>query len=137
VRSRLEFQQAQDSLEQTRSLVEVDVQNALIAVTQGTAQVAAAKEAVALNRQRLDAEKRRLEVGLSTSYNVILVQRDLFDAQLTEAQARDTYAKARIALGQAMGTTLQSSHIDPDEALRGRLGSAPRPDYLFPTNVGR
>ena len=129
IRSRLERRQSEDSLVRTKSQVEVDVQNALIAVTQGKAQVAAAHEATLLNQQKLDAERKKLDVGLSTSYNVILIQRDLFDAQLAEVQARDTYAKARIFLDLAMGVTLQRHHIDPDEALRGRLSSTPRPNY--------
>lgn len=133
IRSRLEIQQAQDSFVRTKSQIEVDVQNALIAVTQGKAQVAAAQEATQLNQQKLDAERKKLDVGLSTSYNVILIQRDLFDAQLAEAQARDTYARARISLDLAMGITLQSHHIDPDEALKGRLSSAPKPNYLAST----
>jgi outer membrane protein TolC len=112
--------------------VEVDVQNALIGVTQARAQVAAAHETTLLNQQKLAAEQKKLDVGLSTSYNVILIQRDLFDAQLAEVQARDTYAKARIALDQAMGVTLQNRHIDPDEALHGQLSTAPRPSYLTP-----
>ena len=59
----------------------------------------------------------------------------LFSAQLAEVQARDTYAKARITLDQAIGTTLQNRHIDLDEALRGRLNSKPRPDYLAATTA--
>jgi outer membrane protein TolC len=135
IRSRLELRQSEDSLVRTKSQVDVDVQNALIAVTQGKAQVAAAHEATLLNQQKLDAERKKLDVGLSTSYNVILIQRDLFEAQLAEVQARDTYAKARISLDLAMGVTLQSHHIDPDEALKGRLSSAPRPNFLSPPAV--
>ena len=56
-----------------------------------------------------------------------LVERDLFTARLAEVQARNVYAKARIALDQAMGVTLTANHVDLDEALRGVLTTAPTP----------
>ncbi|HUI78175.1 MAG TPA: TolC family protein [Bryobacteraceae bacterium] len=124
VRSRLELSQAQDTLVRTQSQIEVDVHNALITVTQTRAQVAAARETVRLEEQKLDAEQQKLTAGLSTSYNVVLIQRDLTAAQLAEVQARDTYAKARVSLDQAMGVTLDTSHVNLDAVLRGQSGTA-------------
>jgi outer membrane protein len=121
MRSRMELDQAKDTLVRTQSQIEVDVQNAIIAVTQSRAQVAAARETVQLEQQKLDAEQQKLNTGLSTSYNVVLVQRDLLAAQLAQLQALDAYAKARVTLDQAMGTTLESSHVDLDAALRGTV----------------
>ena len=123
VRSQLELRQAQDTLVRTRNQVEVDVQNALIALTQSKAQVAAARETVRLEQQKLSDEQTKLTAGLSTSYNVVLIQRDLFTAQLAEVQANAAYAKARVTLDQAMGTTLERNHITLDDALKGRLHS--------------
>lgn len=125
IRSRLELKQSQDTLVRTKSQIEVDVQNALIGVTLGRAQVRAARGAVRTNEQKTDAERKKLAAGLSTSYNVILVERDLFAAQLAEVQARDVYAKAKVALDQAMGVTLDTNHINLDEALKGTLKTAP------------
>ncbi len=118
VRSRLELRQATDILVRTKSQIEVDVQNALIATTQTKAQIAAAHQAVVLEEYLVDAEQKKLAAGISTSYNVILVQRDLFAAQFAEVQARDAYAKARVALDQAMGTTFENNGISLDDALR-------------------
>jgi outer membrane protein len=122
VRTRLELKQSQDTLVRSKSQVEVDVENAVIALRQSKAQVAAARETVRLNQQKLDAEQTKLASGLSTSYNVILVQRDLFAAELAELQARDAFAKARVSLAQATGTVLESDHLTLEEALRGRVG---------------
>ena len=121
VRSRLEMRQSQDTLVKNQNQVETDVLNALTALRQGKSQIAAAQEAVRLNQLRLDAENEKLSVGLSTSYNVILVQRDLFSSQLAEVQARDTFAKALVALDQAEGMTLDRNHISLDDAIRGRV----------------
>ncbi len=118
VRSRLELKQAQDTLVRSKSQVEVDVENAIIALKQSQAQVRAARETVRLNQSRLDAERIKLTSGLSTSYNVILVERDLFASQLADLQARDAFAKARVTLAQATGSVLDADHITLDEALR-------------------
>ena len=121
VRARMEFDQSKDTLVRTQSQIEVDVQNALIATTQSKAQVAAARETANLERQKLDREQLRFQAGVSTSYNVVLVQRDLFAAQLAEVQALEAYAKARVTMDQAIGLTLEHNHVDLDDALGGRL----------------
>jgi outer membrane protein TolC len=124
VRSRLEYRQSEDTLVRTKSQVEIDVQNAIIAATQSRAQAAAAREATLLAVEKLDAEQKKLAVGISTVYNVILAQRDVFTARLAEVQARDAFAKARVTLDQAMGTTLDNLHVTVEEALNGLVKSA-------------
>jgi len=121
VRARLEYRQSDDTLVRTKSQVEIDVQNGLIAATQSKEQVAAAREATRLAIEKLDAEQKKLAVGISTAYNVILAQRDVFTARLAEVQARDAYAKARVTLDQAMGMTLENRHMKLDDALKGSL----------------
>ncbi len=121
VRSRLELRQAQDTLVRTKSQVEVDVQNAFIATVQSKQQVAAAREALQLAVVKLDAEQKKLNVGVSTAYNVVLDQRDVLTARLAMVQAQDAYAKAKVSLDQAMGTTLDTNHISMEEALSGQV----------------
>jgi outer membrane protein TolC len=121
VRSTLTLKQSRDTLERSKSQVEVDVENAVIALKQAKAQVAAARETVRLEQRKVDAEQQKLTLGLSTSYNLILVQRDLFSAELAEAQARDAFAKAGVTYAQATGTALEAAHISLDTALRGRV----------------
>ncbi len=122
-RSTLTVKQSRDTLVRSKSQVEVDVENALIALKQSKAQVAAARETVRLEQQKMEAEQKKLTLGISTSYNVILVQRDLFSAELAETQARNAFAKARVTLSQATGSTLETNHVTLDEALRGRLST--------------
>jgi outer membrane protein TolC len=119
VRSRLELRQSQDTLVRTKSQIEVDVQNALIGLTQSKAQVTAAAATVRLEQQTLEGEQKKLVAGLSTPYNVVLIQRDLLAAQLAEVQARDSYAKAKVTWDQALGVTLESSHVSLDDVLHG------------------
>lgn len=120
VRSRLEFRQAQDTLVLTENQVGVDVQNALIGIRNAGAQVRAAEAALALERDKFAAEQKKLDAGLSTPYNVILVQRDLLAAELADVQALDTYAKAKVSLDQMTGTTLEATHVLMDNLLAGK-----------------
>ena len=48
-----------------------------------------------LAEQRLDAEQKRFEVGMSTSFHVIQAQRDLAVARNNELQAQLDYQLAR------------------------------------------
>jgi outer membrane protein len=121
VRSRLELKQAEDTLVRSKSNIDVDVQNAVIALKQSKAQVAAAHEDLRLERRKLDAERIKLASGLSTSYNVILVQRDLIASELADVQARNAFARAQVTLAQATGSVLESVHVTLDEALRGHV----------------
>jgi outer membrane protein len=120
IRTRLELRQQQDTLVQNKSQIEVQVQSALIAARQAVEQLKAAREALRLAEVELDAQQKRLAAGVSTAYNVVLAQRDVFTSRLAEAQARDTYAKARVSLDQAMGTTFEKNHLTIDSALAVR-----------------
>jgi outer membrane protein TolC len=62
--------------------------------------------------QALDAEQKKLDNGKSTTYNVILVQRDLTAARGAEIQALDTYNKGLAQLSLDEGSTLDRLNID-------------------------
>ena len=49
-----------------------------------------------LSEQRLDAEQKRFEVGMSTNFNVIQAQRDLAVARNSELQSQLDYQQALI-----------------------------------------
>jgi len=62
--------------------------------------------------QALDAEQKKLNNGKSTTYNVILVQRDLTTARGAEIQALDTYNKDLAQFSLDEGSTLERLNID-------------------------
>ena len=62
--------------------------------------------------QALDAEEKKLANGKSTTYNVILVQRDLTSARGAEIQALDTYNKDLAQLSLDEGSTLERLNIE-------------------------
>jgi outer membrane protein len=124
-----DLQLRQSQLTQRKSLnqVEVDVQNAVIALRQARARFDAAVRNRVLQEQLLDAEQRRFRLGASIPYNVIQQQRDLVNAQYAETSALVSYSTAKISLDQSLGATLEVNHISIDEARNGRVSQAPAP----------
>ncbi len=120
-RASLQERQEEVSVQNTQNQIGVEVRTASISLMQDKAAVTAAAAAVEFSRQSEDAEEKKRAAGLSTPYNVILAQRNLLEAQLTEVQARATYAVALVEMQRAMGVLLEKSHIDPEDALRGRI----------------
>jgi outer membrane protein len=121
----LQQRQLQEQLQQTRNQVAQDVRNAEIAVTQARAQIAAAKKAVRLALVTLQDERKKLELGESTTLNVILTEEQYDTALGNEAQAFDNYAKSVVQFGQATGTTLQKYNIQLSEAKAGEITRVP------------
>jgi outer membrane protein TolC len=124
LRARLEEQQLQVQLQRSRQQIALEVRQAVISLAQGTAQVQAAHEAVRLAQRAADAEQQKLDVGVSTGYDVILRQRDLLTAQQAELTAAAGYAKALVDFQRATGSTLEQNSIEIGDALQGEFHPA-------------
>ncbi len=131
-RAQLERNQLQAGLQNTRNQIAMQVQQARIAIIQGKSQAEAAQEAVRLAQLTLDGERKKLEVGISTSYNVVLRERDLATAQYALVQALDTYAKALVSLDQSMGTTLDRNGVQLNDVLNGAVSQPASPFHSEP-----
>jgi outer membrane protein TolC len=112
-------------LQQQKNTVGQDVRNAVIAVTQAKAQVAAAVKATELAQQTYDAEKKKFQLGESTVFLVIQTQRDLATAEGNEVKAHSTYAKALTQFNQATATILDKYNIQLADAKDGRVRRMP------------
>lgn len=135
IRSQLERNQQEITLQSTKNQIQLQVQQARIALIQGREQVAAAREATRLAQVTLDAERVRLRNGLSTAYNVVLMERDLVTAQYAEVQVMDAYAKALVAMDQALGDTLEQNRIQVNEAITGTVTQRPSVPYHLPART--
>jgi outer membrane protein TolC len=124
-RAQLDQRQQTVQYRQTENTIVINVRNALIALQQDRAQVAAAEKARSLAQQTLDAEQKKYQLGSSTSYNVVLRSRDLTAAQGTALRAQANLAEALVNFNQAMGRTLEVNHITVADALRGGMGREP------------
>jgi outer membrane protein len=127
INDELTYRQQQLGLQRLENQVRVDVQNAVIALTQARAQYLAAAKQTVLQAQTLDAEQKKLALGASTIYNVIQDQQALTSAESNEVAAKATYAKAKVELERSTGQILNDQNISLDEAYRGVVSRPPSP----------
>jgi len=132
VRSELEYRQAQMRLQQVENQITIEVRNAQFAVQQNRASVAAAQAAVALARQSLDAEQKKLNLGASTSTLVLQNQSALATSESTLVSAMAAYEKSRVELDRATGLLLDHAGIIMADAERGEVTHLPNVPYTAP-----
>ena len=121
----LTLRQQELGLQRLENQVRVDVQNAVIGLTQARAQFQSAIRQRVLQAQTLDAEQKKLALGASTIYNVIQDQQALTAAESNEVAARAAYARARVELDRSTGQILTNNNISLDEAFRGVVSRPP------------
>jgi outer membrane protein len=131
----IEIRQDELSLQKQINQVRVDVQNAVIGIQQARARYDAAVEARKLSQQTFDGDRKKLDLGASTPYQVVQDQRDLASAQSSEAQAMANYSHARIAFDQALGKTLEVNRISLGEAVAGRVAAPSEIPADLPADV--
>jgi outer membrane protein len=134
-RALLEERQMRAQLQRTKNQVAQDVRNAEIAVTQARAQIAAARKAVTLAQETLDAEQKKFQLGESTVFMVIQAQRDLATAEGNEVTAHSVYAKAVTQLQQVTATILKDYSVEMSDAVTGAVTRTPNiPGTREPVN---
>jgi len=99
----------------------VDISNDVIALRQARARYTQATDSRALQEQLLDKEQQMFNFGTAQISDVVASRTALLNAQITETQARASYAHARVALDQVLGETLEVNRVSIDEGLNGRV----------------
>ena len=108
-------EQAALRLQHREQQVALEVRNAVRAVQTNFERVQAYRLARELAASKLEAEEKKLQVGLSTNYIVLQYQRDLADARTAELLASIDYNLSLAGLERAQGTTLKSWNIRLDD----------------------
>ena len=107
-RAKISTHQAGTELQNLEQTIRVEVRRAARAVESGVKRVQAAKVNTVLQQKKLDAEQKKFENGMSTSFEVLTFQRDLANAELSEVRALLDYVKSLTALEKAKGTLLEA-----------------------------
>ncbi len=84
----------------------IDVRAALRAINTARRQIVAAQKGRELAEKNLDAEKKKFDNGMTTSFQVTQIQRDLSAARTAELQALAVYRKALAAYHFAIADIL-------------------------------
>ncbi len=120
--SRAAYAEARTSLDQAllrlknqKQQIFLEIRNAVRAVQTDYQRVQAYKIARELAEKKLEAEEKKLRVGLTTNYVVLQYQRDLADAHSAELRAVIDYSLSLARLDKAMGTTLERKNIKISE----------------------
>lgn len=107
----LEGQNAKSSLQSVRQQVIVSVREAVRRVQTDFRRIETTRSARIMSEKQLQAERERLNVGLSTTRFVLDFQRDLATAQGNELRAIVDYNKSLSNLARNKGTTLERYSI--------------------------
>ena len=92
-------------------LIAQEVRRAARAVATNRKRIDATRVARELAQRRLEAEQKKFEVGMSTSFLIVQAQRDLSQAAANELRALIDFVKAIAAFERAKGTILDDSNI--------------------------
>ena len=95
----------------------LEVKNAVRDVETNAKRVQAYKLARELSERRLQAEEKKLKVGLTTNYIVLWQQRDLATAISSELKAMIDYSMSVSALERTLGTSLKTKNIRVGDVL--------------------
>jgi len=110
-RAQFEQQQAEASVANLEQLLETEVRSAAVEVQRQWDRIPATQKTVESRQEELRVEQARFKVGKSTNLDVLQVQENLIQAQLSEVTARVQYIQALTALYQAEGTLLERRGI--------------------------
>ncbi len=114
LQSREDLRLANISKDQASHGIVLEVTRAVRELQSARQSVDTTRAATRLRREELDGETRRLEVGVSTAYQVLQVQNSLLQAQVSELQSQVRLRKAISAYRNATGTILKGYGIQLD-----------------------
>jgi outer membrane protein TolC len=130
VRAQLEYRQAQVRLQQLENQVRIEVRNAQFDTQQNRASVDAAQAAVDFQRQTLDADQKKLAVGVGTSTAVLQDESSLTAAESNLVSAMAAYEKSEVEMDRATGLLLDHAGIIMADAERGQVTQMPNVPYV-------
>ncbi len=113
-RARMELEKSQAQLKAQERSIRLEVSDAVRNIQTGAKQVEAYRVARELAEKRLEAEMKKMSVGLSTNFFVLDAQEKLAAARSQEIQSLVNYRKATAQLQRVTGTSLRSRNIDID-----------------------
>jgi outer membrane protein TolC len=106
----------------TQQSIMVEVSNAYETVQLQRRVYDVARVARELSQEQVSGETARFEVGFTTNFEVLRLQRDLGDARVRELRALLDYQIAVAALQKAMGASLEDADV---EIAKGAASAAP------------
>lgn len=108
----LDLTRAQTAMEDARNAVITEVRGAARRVETAAKQIEAAKASRVFQERNLEAERKRYENGLSTSFQITQIQEDLTQARSREVNAVVNYRTALAEFQRTIGGLLDEEGIE-------------------------
>jgi outer membrane protein len=108
----LDLEQGRNELSDLEELIQVEVRSAVRGVRTAAQQIASTRASRGLAEQNLEAERKRYENGLSTSFQVLEIQEDLTAARSREVSAVAGYRRALAEYWRATGRLLEEEGVE-------------------------
>ncbi|MGH9486194.1 MAG: TolC family protein [Terriglobales bacterium] len=124
-RAQLQLQQSYLQQQQEINNIVISVEQAQFALQSSRAQILAAQEAVTLNRETLEADQKKLDLGATTVEQVLTDQSNLTNAESTLVSAQSTYIENKVNLERLTGRTLTANRISILDAESGKVTQMP------------
>ncbi|MGH9477418.1 MAG: TolC family protein, partial [Terriglobales bacterium] len=124
-RAELQLQQSYLQQQQQINNIVISVEQAQFALQSSRAQILAAQDAVTLNRETLEADQKKLDLGATTVTQVLTDQSNLTTAESNLVNAQSTYIQNKVNLERLTGRTLVSNRISILDAERGKVTQMP------------
>jgi outer membrane protein len=112
----LDLQRSQTALEDVRSAIVTEVRGAARRVETAAKQIDAAKASRVFQERNLEAERKRYENGMSTSFQITQIQEDLTQARSREVNSVVNYRIALAEYQRATGRLLEEEGVSIDDA---------------------
>lgn len=109
--AKAQSEEAELSLRQTEQTILIDIDNAIKQANSDFQSIQATRAAREYSEQALSAEQKKLDVGKSTSFEVLTLQNTLTSARLDEINAIASYNKDLSKLSQEEGTILDRFNL--------------------------
>src|SRR6185295_10010413 len=107
----LNLEQGRVTLDQVKSQITTEVRTAVRAVLTAAKQIDAARFSVAAQEKNQEAEKKRYENGISTSFRINQIQDDLTQARSREVSAIVNYRTSLADYYKAIGKLLDQHNV--------------------------
>ena len=125
ITAELNYRQSQIQDKQLKNNIRLSVMNTVTALRNARAAYETSVVARQLQDETLAGTRRKYELGTATILDVVIAQRDDTTRQLSEADARNQYQRARTNLQQTLSTILDQYNVNLDEAKTGVVAREP------------
>jgi len=109
--SKLEVKKTLIGMKSIERQIKLEVKEAIRAIQTNVKRVKVTNVSKILAEEKLRAEEKKFEVGLSTSFQVLEFQKDLVDAQSKKIKAIIDYNKSIVQLYKVAGITLEKNNV--------------------------